>query len=186
MPEQKDPEIAAVEAVHKALKGLDADSRIRVLGSVYALLQIQMPTWPKPDTDKERPRTADLSSRALPTARPLSLVELFQDKKPGTNAQKIALFAYYREKHEGLSRFARGDLESYFAKARLAPPTNYDRDFVTAVKQGWVHEAGDESYITSKGIEAVEAGFPVERRSGMTSGAKASRRKVPKSKVTRR
>jgi hypothetical protein len=35
--------------------------------------------------------------------------------------------------------------------SREAPPANFDRDFVEAVKRGWIHEDGDNSYITSKG-----------------------------------
>src|SRR5204863_8257857 len=64
--------------------------------------------------------------------RPVSPVELIQQKQPTTNAQKIALFAYFREKAEGLARFSRGDLESYFAKAKQPPPSNYGRDFQQA------------------------------------------------------
>jgi hypothetical protein len=48
--------------------------------------------------------------------------------------------------------------------AKEKPPRNYDRDFVEAVKKGWIHEDGAESYITSKGIEAVESGFAGERK----------------------
>jgi hypothetical protein len=98
-------------------------------------------------------------------ARPLSINELVQEKSPsGTNAQRIALFAYYRDKHEGISRFTRDDLKVYFAKAKEQPPRNYDRDFVEAVKKGWIHEDGADSYVTSKGIEAVESGFEGERK----------------------
>ncbi len=98
------------------------------------------------------------------TGRPVSIVELIQEKQPGTQAQRIALFAYYREKHEGLARFSRADLQSYFSKAKEPPTTNYGRDFVEAVKKGWLHEDGADSYITSRGIEAVESGFASERK----------------------
>jgi len=64
------------------------------------------------------------------------LVELITDKQPGTNAQRIALFAYYREKSEGMSRFGRDDLKGYFGKAKQPPSANYDRDFVEAVRKG--------------------------------------------------
>jgi hypothetical protein len=89
----------------------------------------------------------------------MSPVELLQEKHPGSNAQKIALFAYYREKVEGLSRFSRADLRTYFAKAKQVPPQNYDRDFGAALKSGWIHEDGADSYLTSRGLEVVESGF---------------------------
>ena len=58
-------------------------------------------------------------------ARPLSINELAQEESPGTSAQRIALFAYYRDKHEGGPRFTRDDLKGYFAKAKEHPPRNY-------------------------------------------------------------
>jgi hypothetical protein len=121
----------------------------------------------------------------------LSPVELIQEKNPATNSQKIALFAYYREKYEGLSRFSRGDLKTYFSKAKESPPGNYDRDFNNAVKVGWIHEDGSESYLTSKGLEAVEAGFggrglPRGRATSKKTSRKSRSRKNRGAKKTRR
>jgi hypothetical protein len=82
----------------------------------------------------------------------MSLVEMLKEKAPATSAGKITLFAYHREKNEGKPRFSRADLQGYFATAHENPPANYDRDFIAAVKKGWIHEDGPESYITSKGI----------------------------------
>ncbi len=118
-----------------------------------------------------------------PSSRPLSLIELVQDKQPSTKPQFIALFAYYREKYENQPRFARGDLEGYFARARQTPPSNFDRDFAETVRRGWIHEEGADSYITSRGIEAVEGGFPNERR--RPDKAKARKPKQPSGKRRR-
>jgi hypothetical protein len=107
-------------------------------------------------------------------------VELVNEKQPGTNAQRIALFAYYREKVEGLSRFGRDDLRTYFAKARMTPASNFDRDFGDAVKKAWIHEDAADSYLTTRGIEAVEGGFEGERRSSRPQ--KTSNKKKTSSK----
>lgn len=189
MATTKDPLISAVEAVHAALKDLDPTDVRRVLASVGALLQVPLATQTdRPAVMKERGSESG-DALARPSARPLSIVELLQEKEPSTSAERITLFAYYREKYEGLGRFSRGDLQPYFAKAHLKPPTNYDRDFVAAVKKGWLHEDQDQSYITSKGIEAVEAGFPADRALSRTakgtslakkSGSKSAR---PKKRV---
>jgi len=171
MPDKKrDPEIEALQSVHGALKPLSAEERTRVLASVYALLGIRGPDPTPVAAPPSRPASpattdaavASISTRSL--ARPLSINELVQEKSPGTSPQRIALFAYYRDKHEGIPRFTRDDLKGYFAKAKEQPPKNYDRDFVEAVKKGWIHEDGAESYVTSKGIEAVESGFAGERK----------------------
>ena len=168
-PRKKDPEITALEAVHAALKPLDAEARGKVLASVSALLEMPGTSLPP----AARPAAAAI--RPL-SSRPVSLVELMKDKSPKTSPGRITLFAYYRDKYEGTMRFGRNDLREYFGKAKEGLPGNYDRDFVTAVKRGWIHEEGDESYITSKGIEAAETGFPDERQPSKRTKA-ASRRK---------
>jgi hypothetical protein len=196
MPEKKrDPEIEALQAVHAALKPLSADERSRVLASVYALLGIQ---GAEPVPAAQAPRAPAATAPALTpeahvrsTARPLSITELVQDKSPGTNAQKITLFAYYRDKHEGQQRFGRDDLKAYFAKAKEQPPRNYDRDFVEAVKKGWLHEDGGESYVTSKGVEAVEAAFAGQRKYSTRPGprrtlGRSKSKKKPVHNVNRR
>jgi hypothetical protein len=167
---KRDPEIEALQAVHTALKPLSADERTRVLASVYALLDITGPVVKPSSGSPSRPAqtpTADAPTVSISPrsqVRPVSINELVQEKSPGTNAQRIALFAYYRDKHEGNPRFTRDELKAYFAKAKEQPPTNYDRDFVEAVKKGWIHEDGADSYVTSKGIEAVESAFAGERK----------------------
>jgi hypothetical protein len=155
--------VDAVQAVFAALEPLDDATRDRVLASVTALLGMApatpTATGPAVAHVHEEPRSPS-SVRPINVDRPKSLVELIQDKRPGTNVEKIALFAYYRERVEGLPRFARGDLKQYFAVAKEKPAANYDRDFANAVKAGWIHEDGSDSYLTSRGLEAVESGFP--------------------------
>ena len=167
--EEKDPTLAAFEAVQAALRPLDPTARGKVISAVSALLEIAGVAAP----------VLDQPQRATPS-RPVSLIELMQQKSPGTSAQRITLFAYYRDRHEGKLRFERNDLKDYFAKAKLAPPGNFDRDFVEAVRNGWIHEDGAESYVTSKGIEAVEAGFP-----GLRKYSKPTRKKAKKASPTK-
>jgi hypothetical protein len=49
------------------------------------------------------------------------------------------------------------------------------------VKKGWIHEEEDQSYLTSRGTEAVIASFPGERRGDRpVRKKKRVRRKVRK------
>ena len=174
-----DPVVTALEAVYAALRPLDTEARRRVLASTYALLEIPATAGGTFEGFTHARRTEPVPK--APAARAVSLIELMQDKRPRSNAERITLFAYYRDKYEGISRFARADLEPYFAKAKEQPARNYDRDFVGPVRKGWLHEDEADSYITSKGIEAVEAGFTTEpkaRRRAKT--AKKKRKKRPK------
>jgi hypothetical protein len=172
MAEKRDPTIVAIEDIYAALKDLDSVTRKRVLSSAFALLGESTPAS-NPAAVIVNPATQSPIS-----VRPIGLVELINEKRPGTNAQRIAVVAYYRERTEGNPRFSRADLEAYFAKARLAPAANYSRDFNEAVRAGWIHEDGAESYLTTKGIEAIEAGFEGERKYSM--GKKSKKKKVVK------
>lgn len=185
---QREPEIVALEKVYSALKPLPSELRIKVLTSLYALLDIP-PIESKGKPPADRVKEQATVSKPAPFApgesnRPLGLVELMREKNPGTNAQRIALFAYYRDKFESIPRFGRGDLEPYFGKAKEQPSRNYDRDFLEAVKKGWLHEDGTDSYITSKGIEAVEAGFPGERKYTKPTTLKSSKHSSSRYQVT--
>ena len=156
---KKDTTISALESIHAALKPLDASERQRVLASVYALLEISPGSAPARGTWSGGSTEANAKSIQVSTARPVAIRELIQEKKPRTHPQFITLFAYYREKYQNLPTFSRSALEEYYAMSRENPPKNFDRDFVDAVRRGWVHEDGDNSYITTKGLELVESNF---------------------------
>jgi hypothetical protein len=172
--------VEAVQAVFDALEPFDDAARIRILQSATSLLGSGFAGAPQAPASSGSLQ----SSPARATAdRPMSPVELMDDKKPATNPQRLALFAYFRERSEGLTRFAKDDLKPYFAKAKQPAPQNYDRDFRQAVKMGWIYEDGSDSYLTSKGLEAVEAGFDGK---GAPRGAAAKKKGAKKPKKSKR
>jgi hypothetical protein len=109
-PEGTPSVLTAVQSVHDALEPLDDATRQRVLASVSALLGMvgsgsvepPIPLQPDQGRDFAGPRSQGFD-------RPKSLVELVQEKQPKNNSQKIALFAYYRERVEGKPRFAKAE-----------------------------------------------------------------------------
>jgi hypothetical protein len=189
VPAKQSSPVDAVRAIFEALEPLDEATRARAISSAMSLLgmeaaaslatpvQQRVPAGQATETDTALGVTPRLE-------RPKSLIELIQEKTPVTNPQRIALFAFYRERVQGLPRFSRRDLEGYFADARLPPPANYDRDFNTALQQGWIHEADDQSYITTKGIEAVEAGFAGKRTPTPRTGSRRRPKKTAARKKT--
>jgi hypothetical protein len=174
MPAPKNPELTAVQQIVSALQPLDPQAQDRVLSSVLALLGRSIPAAPAGQGGGGARDHRDRQERheTNPPPRPKGLTELVAEKRPGTNAQRIALFAYYRDKYEDNPRFGRADLEGYFGRARVEPPGNYDRDFNAAVDKGWIHENGDQSYVTTSGIEVVEQGFEGKRSSPTVSSAR--------------
>jgi hypothetical protein len=189
-PEKRDKTIAALEAVHTALKGLSATERQRVLASVYALLEISASSVSnnkRAEASDELAGSAPVSAPvAVPIAgaRPLAIRELIQEKKPHSHPQFITLFAYFRERHENHPTFSRDDLKRYYTASRENPPKNFDRDFVEAIKKGWIHEDNDNSYITSKGIEAVESGFAGSSEKTVRAKVRPAKKKMPNKKRT--
>jgi hypothetical protein len=180
--------VEAVQAVFEALEPFDEAARNRILQSASSLLGNSLNPQPSVPISAAPGASAVLAApqpQVRSNERPLAPVELLQQKKPATNPQKLAVFAYYREKVEGLSRFSKDDLKAYFAKAKQLPPQNFDRDFRKAVSAGWIYEDGSDSYLTSKGLELVEAGFDGK---GMPRGStsKPSGTKRTKRKPKRR
>jgi hypothetical protein len=175
----------AAIAVMNALQPLTSDERSRVLQSAAALFGVAAVAsspfvTPHQATDSVTPPGAAVERRApASTAKRISLVELLKDKAPVTNDQRIACFAYYREKFEGKENFSSIDLATYFAKAKLAAPgPNYARDYKKAVRNAWIHDDAAVSYLTQDGEDAVEAGFG-GKRNPRKSSAKRKSSKTP-------
>ena len=178
-PSKPEPEVAAVQRVFEALKPLDQDGQQRVLSAALALLGLSFTGMPSGSASvASQPVRAGESSS--PHLRAKGLTEFLNEKTPGTSSQRIVLFAFYRERHEAIATFSRVDLRPYFAKAKLTPPSNYDRDFSTAVERGWIHEDGSNSYITQKGVDLVESGFEGERTYAERAAGATGHRKSKK------
>lgn len=177
----------AAFAVMNALKPLSTQEISRVLQSAAALFGVSAPSGSVEQGSSHQAQnrgggTNDVSSSGAPASertsnKKYSLVELIKEKEPATNYQRIACFAYYREKFEGKQNFTSQDLSGYFALAKLpAPGPNYARDYNNAVKQAWIHDEGANSYLTQDGEAAVEAGFSGKRKAPKGSKAVAKKK----------
>jgi hypothetical protein len=185
MTESVNSTISAAKAVMEALEPLAPDERTRVLKSASALYGIVLPSREaalgaesvEADSDEEgRSPKASSANRG----KRKSLVEFLQEKDPATNAQRLATFAYYREHVEGKGEtFGRGDLEDYFASAKLKRPSNYDRDWRSAVSEGWIHDDGSSSYLTQSGEAKVSDGFGGRGKARGTAVTKKRKKKTP-------
>ncbi|MBX3590047.1 MAG: hypothetical protein KF755_03970 [Burkholderiaceae bacterium] len=151
---------AAAISVINTLQPLSVDERAQVLHAAAALYSIQLASARQSHVHQSALQQAPSSAQARPESqKPVSVGEFVREKSPATNAQRIACFAYYRERFEHHEHFSRSDLSGYFAAARLPKPGNFDRDYNNAVKENWIHDSGAESYLTQTGEAAVSAGF---------------------------
>jgi hypothetical protein len=183
---------AAANSVMQALSTLSDDERGRVLQSAAALYGLSVRTSPRSQQGSATEKEGDAGFEANEGNRNQiddggkrqSVVEFLKEKAPATNSQRIACFAYYREHVEGKgTKFARRDLEPYFALAKLASPgKNYGRDYTDAVKEGWIHDDGADSYLTQGGENEVSAGFggKAKPRGPQAAQRKARKKAAPK------
>lgn len=148
----------AVSKVGTSLQGLSSDEQQKVLDGVAVLLGLQVGSRNDNKADEQsNDEESELNGKKKIR---VSLVEYVKQKVPATNAQAIVVFAAYRESYEGKENFSKDDLEPYFGRARIpSPRKNYSRDYYTAVKDGWIHDDGANSYLTQSGTSVVEAGF---------------------------
>ncbi|GGA44615.1 hypothetical protein [Dyella nitratireducens] len=171
--------VKASATITGALESLNSDERQRVLQAAAALFGVDVFV-----ADDRREKAEDRDDRdsdsgqKRKSSKRQSIVEFLEGCNPATNPQRIACFAYYRDKVEGNENFARGDLSGYFAQAKLpAPGSNYARDYNLAVREGWIHDEGTKSYLTQKGEKAVEAGFEGKAKARGAAATKKRRGK---------
>lgn len=175
----------AAIAVINTLQPLDQHERAHVLNAAFALFGLSAPqtkqgTAPHVTAPPPLGTQAVVQTSAQTGGKPISIGEFVASKEPATNSQRIACFAYYREKFEGNEHFSKADLLPYFASAKIRKPGNYDRDYKDSVRENWIHDENDKSYLTTTGEKAVEAGFGGK---GKPRGNSVKRRK-PGSKAS--
>jgi hypothetical protein len=107
------------------------------------------------------------STGARPDARPpdgvsLSLREHLDKIGASKKPEQITTIAQYVCEIEGQADFSRDDIRSRFITAREPSPGNFGRDFVVALRNGWiaeVHGKKNRYYVTAKGAQAINNNF---------------------------
>lgn len=171
-------EVAAI--VMRELEPLSSEDKQRVLSSISALFSLSLPSLAAQGTTQGGGSGFHNgeSTQENISKKKISLVELLKEKSPVTNPQRIAVFAYYKEQYEGLEKFSKADILPMFAVAKLAKPANFDRDFSRAVSEGWIHEEGSESYLTSSGEGVVNDGFGGKAKARGRGASKSKKSKT--------
>ncbi|MDX1947376.1 MAG: hypothetical protein SFU86_18390 [Pirellulaceae bacterium] len=154
----------AAQLIGKALDGLSPEDQQKALNGAIVMLGLgksDVSVSPGTEGGSASGGQTDTGSGGgdASSAKRKSLVEYLNERAPATNAQRIAVFAAYREEVESFDTFAKDDLEKCFPKAKLAAPAYFNRDYNSAVSEGWIHDDGANSYLTQTGQKAVAAGF---------------------------
>lgn len=113
---------AAAISVINTLQPLAPDERSQVLNAAAALYGTQLSSQQQNHQSGTQQDASSVEKTRREGKKPVSVGEFLREKAPATNAQRIACFAYYREKYEDQENFSKSDLAGYFAAARVAKP----------------------------------------------------------------
>ncbi|MGC4025216.1 MAG: hypothetical protein QM744_08730 [Mesorhizobium sp.] len=101
-------------------------------------------------------------SARLPDRLEVSLREFLDDAKATTKPDQIVAIGQYMAVQEGKDTFSRDDIKARFQSARERLPSNFPRDFSTAIGKGMIaedHAKSGQYYVTKTGAQAVERRF---------------------------
>lgn len=105
-------------------------------------------------------RESNINGSAGPTR--VSLREFLDDAKATTKPDQIVAIGHYIAVHDGKDTFSRDDIKARFQSARERLPSNFPRDFNTAIGKGMIaedHAKSGQYYVTKTGAQAVERHF---------------------------
>lgn len=88
-----------------------------------------------------------------------ALSELVNELEPASSAETIAIIASWVLETEELEAVTRQNVRDRYQEARLAPPSNFPRDFKTAISKGLLAQVKGEKdrfYVTRTGRKLLE------------------------------
>jgi hypothetical protein len=96
----------------------------------------------------------------------VSLREFLEEVMAKTKPDQIVAIAHYMAVYEGIDTFSRDDIRARFQSAREKLPSNFPRDFSTAIEKGVIaedHAKAGQYYVTKTGEHAVERRFGAQK-----------------------
>lgn len=156
------PENESQEAFTVSITGAGIEIRRKVNASKLALvMSIIMGNDPPEGVTFREP---NVSGPAGPAR--VSLREFLDSAKATTKPDQIVAIGHYMALHEGKDAFSRDDIKARFQSARERPPSNFPRDFSTAISKGMIaedHSMSGQYYVTKTGAQAVERQFGAQK-----------------------
>jgi hypothetical protein len=152
------PENQAPESFTVSLAGAGIDIKREVSASQLAVI---MSVIMGNDAADGTLSHAEIASGPARVAN-VSLREFLYDAKAATKPDQIVAIGHYMAVHEGKDTFSRDDIKARFQSARERLPSNFPRDFSTAIGKGMIaedHAKGGQYYVTKTGARAVERRF---------------------------
>jgi hypothetical protein len=114
MTEEPDPEISAMQSIHKAIDKLDLDSKKRVIK--YIIDKHGLHSVSPTNTETKPPLNNTPSQSAID--KNISIKDFISLKKPTNNYQKICCYGYFLEHFENIKEFKTEQLSKANTDAR--------------------------------------------------------------------
>jgi hypothetical protein len=183
----RDPEIAAMEAIVGALAGLDRDARDRVLAYVAQrldLTDVSAVRVPAPPADEPSP-VPEPGNRQVHDIRTLKA-----EKQPRSANEMAAVIAYYlaelASNEERKDTISKSDLEKYFKQAGYPLPKEIGYTLGNAAKAGYFdREGGGRFKLNPVGHNLVAHSLPTPEESPSRTRPRATRSQRTKAKPKR-
>jgi hypothetical protein len=176
---ERDPEIAAMEAIVEALTGLDDQSRDRVLLYVSQRLDIPDPGSKQAERDAP-PLVADVPPVVASVSPVRDVRTLKDEKQPSSAIEMAAVVAYYLGELAGpgeqKDELTTTDIEKYFKQAGYPLPQEPRYTLGNAEKAGYFDRTGGGKFkLNPVGHNLVAHGMPSDSSRG---GGERKRRKA--------
>ncbi len=140
----------ATAQIYKIIEGFsEADDKARIMDAVRTLLG-------QPSRDSDRGREGD-DFQAKVDPKKMTAKQYFDEKKPNSKVEELALAARYRELHENKDVHEKEDFKAVVSAARRNFDSgNYNRDLNNAKRTGLFNK-GEGNVLAYYGQNYVDA-----------------------------
>jgi hypothetical protein len=181
-------ELEALTAIVQALRSLEPEGRARVLASVVTLLNLPNPggtRWAPPqDLASRQPSSTEPGTAAFSEDRTPSPKEFLNEKRPGTDVDRVACLAYYLTHYRDTPHFRTLEISKLNTEAAQLKFSNAAYAVDNATKAGLLVPASKGSKQLSAVGEMYVQALPDRStaKSVMANARPRRTRKAPKSK----
>lgn len=157
--------IDAVNAIHKALEGLDEQSQLKALQAAVTLLGISSEnigiSQQQPDSGATQAKAGKTAlgahgGKSASAGSAGTASAYFEARGPQGLMEVLAVAARYREVAEGAESHTKEELDAVFRAARRNPPANFYRDLRNAKQQQYFN-TGTDIVLSHYGQRYVDA-----------------------------
>jgi hypothetical protein len=182
----RDPELDAINAILRALDGLDGESIQRVLDYVFGRLSIAkssrtvsaVPSSAFFSGHGHATSPSDAADAVSSLSKRVSIRDLRDEKRPSSSNQMAALVAYYLSEVEGAQdSITSSDIQKYFKQGGFKLPKSISQTLPNAAAAGYFDSVGEGRWrLNPVGYNLVVHGLPRGQKDSTTTGPRSKKK----------